>query len=270
MSADKPRPELARVVSQSARSAPNLVVLVTWLTAGLLIGHWWLAIAGGCLYLVLVARNSVSPRYWQKLLAADAMRARQLPAETSLIDPTLQLIVRAIAKGYDEIARVMKTTPAPVRAHLAPAFASLDELQVRTAQLVRDADELARYLAIAPRDGAEREIERLREAVTRATEPSVKREYEGALSVREDQKDAVARVALEHERMVAALQFIVGTVEAFPAFIYRMRVLELRAKDDRVQETHEELARMKSELAVSQQLLEGLVDDSIAAAATER
>ncbi len=258
MSVEQPRPELARIVAQSVRTTPNLIALTAWLATGLLLGHLWIAVAGGCIYLLLIARTSMSPRFWRNILEAEAAEARQLPAESTLTDPALQLLVRSIRKGYEEIARVLKTTPEPVRAHLGPAVASLEDLRQQASQLVRDADELGRYLMLSPRDGTEREIQRLSDAITRASEPGVRVEYQGALAVRQDQLAAVTRVALEHERIVAALQFIVGTIEAFPAWIYRLRVLELRAKDDRVSETHEELTRMKAELSASQQLLEGL------------
>jgi hypothetical protein len=258
MSAEQQRPELARIVAQSARSIPNLIALGTWLATGLLVGHLWLVIAGSCLYVLLVARKSMSRRFWRKILEADAELSRQLPRETSLTDPALQMIVRSIHKGYDEIARVLRETPDPVKAHLGLAVSSLDNLRLQAAQLIRDADELGRYLLVASREGTQSEIRRLNEAITGASDPGVKLEYEGALSVRQDQLAAIARVALERERIVAALQFIVCTIEAFPAWIYRMRVLEFRAKDDRVSESHEELTRMKMELAASQHLLEGL------------
>lgn len=259
MSATPPRPELSRLMAQSARNTPNLVVLGLWLATAMLLGHLSIALVGSFFYLILVARSAASPRFWRKLLDADAERARELPAETSLTDPALQLLVRLIRKGYDEIARVLKQTPEPVRAHLGPALGSLDDLRARAGQLLRDADELSRFLLAAPRDSTAREIQRLHDVIDRGREPDVQREYECALAVRQEQLAAVARVELEHERMLASLQFIVGTIEAIPAWIYRMRVLEFRAKDDCVRETREELTRMTGELAVSQHLLEGLV-----------
>lgn len=259
MSATPPRPELSRLLAQSARNTPNLVVLALWLATGLLVGHLSVVLAGSFFYLFLVARNAASPRFWRKLLDAEAAEARELPAETSLNDPALQLQVRSLRKGYEDIARVLRHTPEPVRAHLQPALASLDDLRARASQLLRDADELSRYLVSAPREGTTREIQRLTDVVARTVEPDVLREYEGALAVRKEQLAAVARVELEHERMLASLHFIVGTIEAIPASIYRLRVLEFRAKDDRVRETREELTRMSGELAASQHLLEGLV-----------
>jgi hypothetical protein len=245
-------------LAQSARNTPNLVVLALWLATGLLVGHLSVVLAGSLFYLFLVGRNATSPRFWRKLLEAEAAEARELPAETSLNDPALQLQVRSLRKGYEEIERVLKHTPEPVRAHLAPALASLEDLRARASQLLRDADELSRFLVGAPREGATREIQRLTDVVARTAEPEVLHEYEGALAVRKEQLAAVTRVEVEHERMLASLHFIVGTIEAIPASIYRLRVLEFRAKDDRVRETREELTRMSGELAASQHLLEGL------------
>jgi hypothetical protein len=259
MSTARLRPAKRRIIAQSARSAPNVVALGMSLTTGLLLGSVWLVIAGCCLYVLLVARNSTSRRFWRKILEADAELLRQLPVETSLKDPSLPLVVQSIRKGYDEVARVMKETPDQVKAHLSVATASLDDLRLSAAQLIREADGLGSYLLTDPRTAIEREIQKLNEAIANAKAPEMKLEYQGALSIRQDQLAAIAEVALEHERIVAALQFIVGTIQAFPAWIYRTRVLEFRAKEDRVSETQEELTRIRLELAASQHVLEGLV-----------
>lgn len=258
MSAARKRPTCSRIVRSAARSTPNLIALGTSLATGLLLGNLWLVIAGGWLYLLLVARNSTSPRFWRRLAEAEADWSRQLPPEATLTDPSLMLILRAIRQGYGEVARVMKEVPDAEKSQLAPAVSSLDHLCLQAAQLIRDADALSRYLLTGPREATEREIEKLNHEIARASDQGGKREYMDALSAREDQLASVNQVALEHERIVAALHFIVGTVEGLPAWIYRMRALDARAKEDRVTDTCEELTRMKAELAGSVHLLEGL------------
>ena len=119
MSGAPQRPTVARIATQAARTTPNLVALGTSLATALLLGN---LLARGC------GRLAVSParraHQHEPALLAQARRvgrrlARQLPAETSLADPALMLIVRAIRKGYDEIARVMAELPEPVRTQLA-------------------------------------------------------------------------------------------------------------------------------------------------------
>ena len=258
MSAAQPRPPMTQIVSLSARSTPNLVALGMSLATGWILGSLWVVILGSWLYVLLVARQSTSRLYWRALAEREAERARQLPAESTLTDPALMLIVRALRHGYDEIARVLRETPPVVKTHLGLAVASLDDVRAQAAQLVRDADMLSRYLLTGPAEATQAAIERMSQEITRATDEGVKTEYQRALSVRQDQQAAVAQVQREHARIVAALQFIVGTIEAFPAWIYRMSVLESRAKDDRVSTIDEELLGMKTELGLAQQLLEGL------------
>src|SRR5262249_18913571 len=105
-------------------------------------------------------------------------------------------------------------------------------------------------------------IERLNHEIASASDLNVMREYQRALSIRQDQLAAVTRVAAEHARMLASLQFIVGTIEAFPAWIFRLRVLDRRAKKDGVREVYEEMDQMKIERTASQHLLEGLVQSA--------
>lgn len=262
MRASEQRPPRLRVIAQSARSTPNLVAFGLSLAAGLLLGNAWLVLSGSWLYALLIARHATSASFQRLVAEADAELARQLPAEGTLTDPALMLIARALRKGYEEIGRVMQETPEPVRNHLHDAVASLDDVRAQAAQLIRDADELSRYLLTGPAEATQSAIQRLNHEIASSADAEVKREYQNALSVRQDQLSAVARVAAEHARMVAALQLIVGMIESFPAWIFRMRVLESRAQQDRVNEVYEELSQMKMELASSQHLLEGLAESS--------
>ena len=262
MSAANQRPPLTRLVSFSAQSTLNLVTLGLTLATGLLLGNLWLAVFGSALYVLLIARHTTSRLFWRKLAELDAELARQLPAEGSLTDPALMLMVRSLRTGYDEIARVLRKTPPAVQAHLSVAVASLNDVRAQAAQLIRDADGLSSYLLTGPATTAQGAIERLNVELARSSDDGVKVEYQRALSVRQDQLAAVAQVTREHDRILAALQFILGTIEAFPAWIYRMSVLESQAKDDRVGEINDEILDMKQELAMAQQLLEGLAPPS--------
>jgi hypothetical protein len=258
MSATRSRRSFGHIVAHAAQRTPHVITLGTTLATALLLGNVWLAIAGSWLYVLLVARTSTSPRFWRELSQAEAELSRQLPPETSLTDPSLQLVVRAIRKGRDEVGRIIAETPEPGRSELAPLLSSVDDLCVRAVQLVRDADDLSRYLLTGPREAALTAIEKLHQDIARASDEGGKAQYVAALSGRQDQLASLAHVALEQERIVAALQFIVTTIEGLPAWIYRMRVLDSRVKEDRVSEAFDELTRMKVELTGSLRLLEGL------------
>jgi len=258
MIAEQYRPSVSQVIVQSACSAPNLIALGLWLAVGAILGNLWVVILGSCLYGLLVARRGTSPSFWQKLAELEAERARELPAETTLTDPALMLIVQAIRKGYDEVGRVLRETAEPLKQQLSVVVASLCDVRWQAARLIRDADDLSRYLLTAPAEATQTTIQKLNEELARSCHEGAKLEYERALLVRRDQLAAVAEVAREHERIVAALQLIVGTIEAFPAWVYRMRVLESRANDNRVAETSDALMHLQSELTASQHLLEGL------------
>lgn len=262
MGATRSRRSFGRIVTHAARRTPHVIALGTTLAAGLLLGNVWLVIAGSWLYVLLVARTSTSPRFWRELSQAEAELSRQLPAETSLTDPSLQLVVRAIRKGRDDVGKIINETPEPVQTQLAALLSSVDELCVKAVQLIRDADALSRYLLAGPREAVLIAIEKLNQDIARSSDNGGKAEYLAAISARQDQLASLTHIALEHERIVATLQFIVSTIEGLPACMYRMRVLDSRVKEDRVSEAFDEVTRMKMELAGSLQLLEGLVQSA--------
>ena len=258
MSAAEPRPSLTRAVALSASSGPNLIAWGMLLGAGWLLGNLWVATLGSVLYVLLIARNSTSPRFWRRLADRDAELARQLPADGTLTNPTLMVMAASLRKGYDEIVRVLKEVPPAVQRQLSAPIASLDDVRAQAAQLLREADVLGRYLLTAPAEATRKAMEKLNRDLAGSSDDGVSLEYGRALSVRQEHLAAVAQVTREHDRIVAALQLILGTVEAFPAWIYRMSVLEARAKEDRVSEVNDELRDLTQELATAQQLLEGL------------
>jgi hypothetical protein len=219
-----------------------------------------LVFAGLFLYTLLVARQVSSPRFWRRMLAADAEAARQLPGTAELADESLRVVVCSLRNGYGEIERVLRRAPAPIRAHAHDAVTSLDALRAEAAQMVRDADALHRYLRTTPKEALDRELERLRVSLAHAG-GDARAAFERAIAIREEQLGTVERIRGEHERLYASLQLLVASVEAFPSRIHRLQFLERRAKDDMVGELNAELARLELDLSSSQRLLEGLAQD---------
>jgi hypothetical protein len=256
------RPPVKRVVTEAACSTPNLTAFGTSLALAFVAGNVWVALLGVWLYVLLIARDSTSGPLWRRIAERDAEAARQLPATSSLTVPSVMLLVEALQKGFDGMARVMRETPDSVKPHLVGVVASLDQLRGQAAQLIREADALSAYLLHAPAEATETAIDRLSLDLARASDAGVRAEYERALTVRQEQLAAIAEVTHEQERILAAIQLIIGTVEAFPAWAYRLRVLDGRAKGDRIGDLHDELVELKTELDSSQLLLEGIVGPS--------
>jgi hypothetical protein len=253
-------------MAQSARSTMNLVALGLSIALACAAGNVCVLFLGSWLYALLIARDSTNRLFWRKVAELDAEKARELPSESSLTDPSLMILVQSLRKGFDEIERVMKETPEPVRPHLQLATTFLNDVRAEAAQLIRDADSLSAYLLTSPAEATQAAVHKLNFEIARSCDEDVKAEYRRALTVRHDQLAAVADVTHEHDRIVASLQLVLGTIEAFPAWIYRLRVLEARAKGDRVGDVNDELVDLKAELASSQQLLEGLAPPSDEAA----
>jgi len=107
---------------------------------------------------------------------------------------------------------------------------------------------LARYREAAPR---------LAPAIS-AFPPDRLREWSEALSIRKEQLAAIDRIRREHDRILASLERVLGTLEAFPSLIQRLCVLERCAREDLVGDVHVELAGVSGDVTSSRQLLEGL------------
>jgi hypothetical protein len=253
------RPAARRLVAHAAIGKINLSALATVTALACASGLLGLIAAGIVLYALLIARDASSPRFRRRLLAADAEALRRLPDTSSLTDQSLRETVCSLRSGYTEIERVLKQTPQPIRAHVRVAASALDDLRGPAAQAVRDADDLFRYLQATPRHSLEREMKRLQEAIEHA-EPDGLRDYQQAVAVREEQIATIDRIKRERERLVASLQFIVATIEAFPSRISRLRLLETRAKQDVVKEIHEQLARIDLDVSSSQHLLDEMAE----------
>ncbi|HEY2744452.1 MAG TPA: hypothetical protein VGL86_07510 [Polyangia bacterium] len=251
------RPSVGVLVCRSAAGTRNLSVLAAALLCAMVAGSVGLTVVAVWLYGLFVARDVSSPRFAKRVSAARAEARRRLPDGLDLADPGLRVAVSSIRAGYAEIARVLERTPSPIQAHVRAAVAALNELRPQAARLIREADELCGYLRAVPRSNVASEVDRLAAAAARATDEA-RAEYERALAIRRDQLAALDQIQREHDRIAASLERIIGTVEAFPARIYRLRLLERSAREDPVSDADRDLQRMNEDLSSSQQLLESL------------
>ena len=257
MAALMKRPSAVARMRRSAGGTRNLAVLAIAFSFALLSGHVALTLVALWLYGMCVVRDVASPRFGKRLAAEDAEKRRRLPESVELNDPGLRMTVSSIRAGYAEIARVLKRTPPPIHAHVGAALTSLEELRPQAARLIREADELGGYLRAVPRSGVESELQRLEKAAQRATDEA-RAEYERALAIRREQLDAIDQIQREHDRISASLERIIGSIEAFPAWIYRLRLLERSAREDLVRDADRDLQRMNEDFCSSKQLLESL------------
>ena len=257
MTPHKKGPAVGMLMRSSASGTRNLAVLGIALTVALLSGHLGLSFVAAWLYALFITRDVLDPRFAKRVAAARAEELRRLPSSEELGDAGLRVTVSAIRAGYSEIDRVLKRAPAPIHAHVRAALASLEALRPQAARLVREADELGGYLRAVPRISVESELKRLEAVVERSTHEA-RQEYERTLAIRRDQLAALEQIQREYDRITASLERIVGTVEAFPAWIFRLRLLERTAREDLVSEADRDLRRMNEDFSSSQHLLEAL------------
>ncbi len=254
------RPSLGLLLSEAARGRVSLAALAASVAAAAL-GGAWLLVAGSLLYALVVAWQVASPRFWRRALAAEAEAALQLPSMSQLSDPALRVIVRCIKDRLTRTARLLRRAPAAVRADARAALAAMRDLREHAARAAWRADELGRCLWDANLDSVEFEIRRLTEAIQHASDDAARAEYQRARAVRHEQLHALDEMNRERERLFAALQRILDTVEAIPARLQYLRALDLRARQDLVGDLDETLARLNGRLTSSEKLLERVASE---------
>jgi hypothetical protein len=254
------KPSNARLLFHALTAKPSLFALASVLCLACFSGHAGLIYAGSLLYALLVTRDLSTPRLSRRLQAADAELQRRLPESASLSQESLRSVVRALHKGYGDVAQAVERAPEAIRVHVRIALSSLEDLRPQAAQLLRDVDAIHRNLEGTSRESLDWEVSRLRDSCERASAEG-RSEYERAIALRREQMAGLDRLKHEYDRLLAALHSIVAAVETFPVRVHQLCLLEARARQDVVKDVDVQLARLDLDLTESQRLLEGLVDD---------
>jgi hypothetical protein len=254
------RPPLSRLLFHASTGKLNLFALASAVAMACLSGQAGVLLAGALLYTLLVARDLSSESLVRSLQAADAEELRRLPEISTLTEDSLRVVVRALHKGYGEIRQAVEHAPEPILAHVRVALSSVEELRPQASLLIREIDRLHCHLEATSRDALERGLARLRDGSERAP-CDARREWACAIALREEQLAGIDRLQREHDRLFVTLQSLVAAVETFPSRVHQLCLLEARARQDVVRDVGAQLLRLDGDLAESQRLLEGLVED---------
>jgi hypothetical protein len=255
-------PLFRRIVARSVASPLNVTVAGAAALGAAALHSWPLGALGGAAYVALVAWDLVSPDFWRKALSSDASSpkgAAKIPSPNKIADPGLRQTAAVVLGARTKLHALLDEATGDVAVQLAGVRVAVDELEGRAAGLIKNGDQLIRYLGQSDADGVRREIERLRGRAAQTSDAEARDQYERSVKTREEQLAAISDIASAVERVYASLSRIVATLEGLSAKVVRMGAMDAQAMDNLSGDMNAELERMNREIDTFEQTLRHLV-----------
>ncbi len=244
-------------LGQAVKDKLNLIIAGSAALGAALFQSWSMLALAGAAYTALVAWDLSSADFWRNVLGTGPAR-RILPDPMTLTDPASQTAIRSIVAARQGLARVLADTKDEIKGHLARSLAAVSDLEERACALIDRIEELAHYLGTADVDAVRREIVRLDDRARRCGDPSTKLELIEARAVRDEHLRTLFEISDTKERICAGLDRIVGALEALPARVMRMRVLDTEAMDRLSSDVRGEIDGVDGDLRTFEETLRSL------------
>jgi hypothetical protein len=255
-------PLFRRVVAKALANPLNLSVAGASLAGGAALHLWPLAALGGAAYVALVAWDLVSPDFWRKALPTPEYgrpELAQMPDPRKLADPALRQPAMALLASRAELNRIRGEASGDVAFQIAGVMSAVDELEGRAAALLREGDQLFRYLDRTDVDAVRREIDRLGARGAETSDPTARDQYQRSIAARQEQLSALSDIRGAIERVYANLSRIVATIDGMSAKFVRMSAMDAQAMDNLSGDMNAELEKMNQEIDTFEQTLRHLV-----------
>jgi len=252
--ATRDRP-VGKVVARAVAGPVNLAVAGASALGGFLLHSWPLAALGGIAYAALVAWDLVTPEFWSKVSAQDVLPASQLPDPSSVQDPGVRSTVRELWVARGELARVIGEASPQVRGYVGMITSSLRQLETHAAELVSRADLLTRYLSSVSPTMVEGEVARLRAESVATDDPEARKQFEQALASRQEQLKTLGDIQDARDRVNGTLSKVVAALQALPAKVVRMQVMDAESLDAVSGDVNKELDTLNTEVSAFEDTL---------------
>jgi len=252
--ATRDRP-VGKVIARAVAGPVNLAVAGAGVAGSLLLGSWPLAALGGVAYAAMVAWDLVTPEFWNKVSAKELLPASRLPSPDSVDDPAVRSTVRELWIARGELARVIGEASPQVRGYVGMIVSSLGQLESNAAELVSRADLLARYLSTASPSLVETEVARLRAESVATDDAEARRQYEQALASRQEQLKALEDIKDARDRVNGTLSKVVAALQALPAKVVRMQVMDAESMGAVSGDVNKELDTLNNEVSAFEETL---------------
>jgi len=252
--ATRDRP-VGKVVARAVAGPVNLAVGAAGAIGGMLLHAWPVAALGGLAYLAMVAWDLVSPEFWSKVSAGEVLPPSRLPQPDEMKDPAVRSTVRELWIARNELARVIGEASPQVRGYVGIVISSLGQLESHAAELVGRADLLGRYLATVSPNLVETEVARLRAESVATDDPEARHQFEQALASRQEQLKALEDIKDAHDRVNGTLSKVVAALQALPAKVVRMQVMDAESLNAVSGDVNRELDTLNNEVSAFEETL---------------
>jgi hypothetical protein len=253
-------PKSLKRVVEAATGVVNIIVAGSAAVGAVALHSWAILAVGGAAYGALVAWDLVSgeKKKTTTLRTTHDPETPKLGDPTDYHDPATQAAVRSILAAKLEIDRILADTPDDVRANLALALTSIDELEERAAAMAARSEDIARYLSTTDPRVAQQDVDQLERRIRETRDPEARAQYQSALYARRELVTTLNDLLGARERIHATMLSIAATLEGLPAKIVRMRALDAQAMDALTGDVKEELDRMNGEIRSFEETLKSL------------
>ena len=215
---------------------------------------WWLVWMGLLLYVLVVGVRAASPSFRREVMA-DASSVRScLPDGARLCEPKLAGTVAAIRKARGRAVRALVAAPPEVSGYVGSLLPTVVDLEHRASGLVRQADELDRFLADEDLERLQKERERLGLRACEVLDEPSRADLVAAQTARAGQLAAVDELRDVRDRLGASLERLLALLEEVPSRVARLAALDLRAKHDLPAQLTGELSRIEGTLRSTERL----------------
>ncbi|HVU52378.1 MAG TPA: hypothetical protein VHL80_16905 [Polyangia bacterium] len=214
-----------------------LVAIVLALTFGT-----WIPLAVGLpALLVFIQRCLVSPRLWRAAAEAEAVRAVELPASADFTDRTARALLERIIVARGELDDAIAACAAPRAAEVLIQLRSVRALE-RAAVATLHRVEL---LAGAPADAA-----RVSFVVSEPDRgmPETTSLLERAAAARAERSETLRELNLRRQRELARLEYLTSCLEALPAALLELQVLDGDVLDGGLSDAVQDADVLRAEL----------------------
>lgn len=252
--ATRERP-VGKVIARAVAGPVNLAVGAAGAIGGMLLHAWPVTAVGGIAYLAMVAWDLVSPEFWSKVSAGEVLPPSRLPQPDSAKDPAVRSTVRELWIARNELARVIGEASPQVRGYVGMIISSLGQLESHAADLVSRADLLGRYLATVSPGLVEQEVARLRAESVATDDPEARRQFEQALASRQEQLRALEDIKDADDRVNGTLSKVVAALQALPAKVVRMQVMDAESLNAVSGDVNRELDTLNNEVSAFEDTL---------------
>jgi len=203
----------------------------------------------------MVAWDLVTPEFWANVSATELLPPSRLPQPDDVQDPAVRSTVRELWVARNELARVVGGASLQVRGYVGMIVSSLGQLESQAGELVGRADLLGRYLATVSPALVETEVARLRAESVATDDPEARKQFEQALASRQEQLKALEDIKDARDRVSGTLSKVVAALQALPAKVVRMQVMDAESLTAVSGDVNRELDTLSNEVSAFEETL---------------